>query len=94
MSQLLWFGMLVAIGYVFKHVLRANGPKVYQKLQKVTWLLLLFLILLQFWLNGFMVVSHRVGWRSILSFSCCRDFSSKTGYNNRFGVFSTFSVCG
>ena len=55
MSQLLWFGMLVAIGYVFKHVLRANGPKVYQKLQKVTWLLLLFLILLQFWLNGFVL---------------------------------------
>ncbi|MBS1174757.1 MAG: hypothetical protein H6R05_888 [Burkholderiaceae bacterium] len=57
MGQLLWFGVLVTIGYVFKCVFQASGSKLYQKLQKVTWLLLLSLILLQFWSHGFVLAN-------------------------------------
>lgn len=57
MGQLLWFGVLVAIGYGLKFFLQPNTAKIYQTLQKVTWFLLLSLILLQFWLNRFVLAN-------------------------------------
>lgn len=53
MNQLMWFAGLVAIGYVLKCFLQMRATSVYQTVQKATWFLLLALILLQFWLNGF-----------------------------------------
>lgn len=55
MKQLLAFGLLVLIGYSLQYALQSLSLQVYQKTQKATWFLLLALILLQFWLNGFVL---------------------------------------
>ena len=55
MHQLMWFSGLVAISYVLKYLLKTRATPVYQSVQKITWFLLLALILLQFWLNGFVL---------------------------------------
>ena len=55
MKQLLAFGLLVLIGYTLQYTLKSLSLQVYQKIQKITLFLLLALILLQFWLNGFVL---------------------------------------
>ena len=61
MNQLMWFAGLVAIGYVLKCFLQMRATSVYQTVQKATWFLLLALILLQFWLNGFVFAGDSRG---------------------------------
>ena len=57
MIHLRWFGVLVGIGYALKLYFSSMSAGVYQAIQKTTWVLLLFLILLQFWSYGFVLAN-------------------------------------